>query len=208
MAKLPIVIAKHLAQSLGGTVIVAFLSLILLFSYPSLAAKQALPENQGLFLVATEQLEGTSFQEAVILITHNSERGATGLTINRPTNIPLKEAFPHSKQFTQQHDPLYLGGPVSANAIFVLLRTDQPSQHMHHIAKDIYFSTAKNAFINPINGTSRTYAGYAGWGPGQLKVEIDRGDWILLHTEPGIIFEKTPRELWQRLSKRWSGQWL
>lgn len=186
----------------------ALLALLLLFNVSDLSAEQSLAENQGIFLVATKKLDNTSFQQAVILVTHYSKKGATGLTINRPTNIPLEKIFPHARQLSQKNDSLYLGGPVSTNAIFILLRTEKPTENMHRIAKNIYFSTAKNAYLNPTNGTSRTYAGYAGWGPGQLQTEIDRGDWILVHTEPSIIFEKIPGELWQRLSKRWSGQWL
>jgi putative transcriptional regulator len=83
---------------------------------------------------------------------------------------------------------------------------------MHHIAGDIYFSTGKNAFSRPdeaiASSTMRTYAGYAGWAPGQLQSEIGNGDWLMVHTHPKIIFEKNTEGLWQRLSKRWSGKWI
>ena len=207
MAKLPTVKVTrciHLPRSNLATI---FLSLILGFSCTPLAAEQSAPNDQGRFLVATEQLNNTSFKNAVILITHHSQRGATGLTINRPTDIPLGKIFPHSQQL-QSKDSLYLGGPVSTNAIFFLLRTNHPGHGMHHIAANIYFSTAKNALSNPINGTSRIYAGYAGWSPGQLQKEIERGDWILVHTEPSIIFDSNSDDLWQRLSKHWSGLWI
>lgn len=163
---------------------------------------------KGIFLVATENLNGSSFQETVILLTHNSRRGATGLAINRPTDIPLQQAFPRIRQFQKNTDPLYLGGPVSTNAIFVLTRTRQPRKSMHHIADDIYFSTGKNAFAYPLEDATRTYAGYTGWSAGQLQNEINRGDWLIVHARPEIIFEKNPANLWQRLIKRWSGQWI
>lgn len=208
MAKLPNTANEQRAHMAARCLTTLFISLILFLICTPAVAEIALSDDQVLFLVATEQLEGTSFQEAVILITHYSDRGATGLTINRPTDIPLKKIFPHIPQFEQLNDSLYLGGPVSANAIFVLLRTDQPGENMHRIAKDIYFSTAKNAFSEPVTGSARTYAGYAGWAPGQLQAEIARGDWLLVHTTPDIIFEKNPSIIWPRLSKRWSGQWL
>lgn len=169
---------------------------------------QAEAKTQGRFLVATEQLDGTSFQQAVILITHHSERGATGLAINRPTDIPLKQLFPRIPQLRQRTDSLYLGGPVSTNAIFVLLHTEHPQQGMHLIADNIYFSTAQNAFRYPLGSRSRTYAGYTGWASGQLQYEIDRGDWLLIQTQPEIIFDEDPGGLWKRLIKGWSGQWL
>lgn len=169
-------------------------------------------EDDAIFLVATEQLHGSSFQQAVILLTHFSNRGATGLTINRPAGISLQQAFPRIRQLLQRTEPLYLGGPVSTNAIFVLLRTLQPSNTMHRIAGDIYFSTGQNAFSRPAeaiaNSSTRTYAGYAGWAPGQLQSEIGRGDWLMVHTDPRIIFEEDVKGLWQRLTKRWSGKWI
>jgi len=169
-------------------------------------------KNESTFLVATEKLQGSSFQHAVILLTHFSERGATGLTINRPSGISLRQALPGIKQLRQRTGPLYLGGPVNTNAIFVLLRTRQPDKTMHRIADDIYFSTGKNAFSRSFDSTVnidlRTYAGYAGWAAGQLQNEISRGDWMMVHTYPDIIFEDDTENLWHRLTKRWTGKWI
>jgi putative transcriptional regulator len=194
--------------AMRSALVIAYIFLGLLLTCSPTIAGPSLPEDQSMFLVATEQLDNTSFQEAVILITHNSPRGATGLTINRPTDIALQKVFPHVQQFRQTKGSLFLGGPVSTNAIFVLLRTDQPTQNMHRIARNIYFSTAQNAFSHPFITSSRIYAGYTGWAPGQLQSEIDRGDWILVHTDSNIIFENEPGDIWQRLNKRWSGLWL
>lgn len=176
------------------------------------AADDISSDEESVFLVATNQLHGTSFEQTVILLTHYSKQGSTGLTINRPTDILLTEVLPNIQPLQQRKDLLYLGGPVSPNAIFVLLRTLQPSSNMHRIGEDIYFSTGKHAFTSAIEKTTpsglRTYAGYAGWGAGQLQREIDRGDWLMVHTHPRIIFEKDTESLWQRLSRRWSGKWI
>ncbi len=190
-------------------------SVLLIASFDSsgngLASTVVDSEKKGdsVFLVATEQLNGTAFEQTVILLTHYSQRGATGLTINRPAGISLRKAFPGIRQLQKRNDPLYLGGPVSTNAIFVLLRTDRPSRRMHRISEDIYFATGKHAFAPSSNAReTRAYAGYAGWAPGQLKNEISRGDWLMVHTDADIIFEEAPKSLWQRLLKRWKGKWI
>lgn len=174
--------------------------------------QQTKQNSEGVFLVATKNLAGSSFQRAVILLTHNSKRGATGLTINRPAGISLKQAYPRIRELQQRSDPLFLGGPVNSNAIFVLLRTLQPSRAMHRIANDVYFSTGRNAYARSFDSSSniatRTYAGYAGWAAGQLQNEIDRGDWLMVHTNPEIIFEDDTESLWQRLTRRWTGKWI
>ena len=202
------VMASRQSSALRALSFVLFVISVSVSAYSSARAEQLTNQDQGVFLVATEQLQGSSFQETVILLTHNSERGATGLTINRPTDITLQQAFPRIRQLQQRSDPLYLGGPVGTNAIFVLVRTKHPHRTMHRIANDIYFSTGQNAFDRPLEPTSRTYAGYVGWAPGQLQAEISRGDWLIVHTEPEIIFEENTSKLWQHLIKRWSGLWL
>ena len=55
---------------------------------------------------------------------------------------------------------------------------------------------------------TRAYAGYAGWYAGQLQEEIKRGDWIIVETDTSIVFEDDLDTLWQRLRKKWSGDWI
>jgi putative transcriptional regulator len=164
--------------------------------------------NKGLFLVATEQLSGTGFHETVILITHYSPHGASGIAINRPTDIPLREALPEIGPLQQSVDPLFLGGPVSANVISVLVRTLHPVNGMQHIAANLYFASGQTALAQPIDGTARIYAGYTGWAPGQLQAEVERGDWVVIEIEPDIIFEEDTAVLWRRLHRLWSGNWI
>lgn len=45
----------------------------------------------------------------------------------------------------------------------------------------------------------RVYAGYAGWGPGQLAREIRVGAWIVARADARSIFSLEPSELWPRV---------
>jgi putative transcriptional regulator len=163
--------------------------------------------TQGVFLVATKQLHGTSFQKTIILITHYTDREVMGLAINRPTDTPLNHVFPNISPLKNNTDLLYMGGPVRPKTLFVLLRTKQPKKSMHHVIDDVYFSSAKNAFSPPLQKITRAYNGYSGWSVRQLQNEINRGDWLVVHTNPAIIFEENTSTLWQRLFKKWSGSW-
>ena len=163
--------------------------------------------KKGVFLVATKKLHGTSFQKTIILITHYSDRQIMGLAINRPTDIPLNQVFPDIRPLKNNTDLLYMGGPVRPKTLFVLLRTKQPKKDMHHVIDDIYFSSAKNAFSPPLQKITHAYNGYSGWSGRQLQNEINRGDWLVVHTDPTIIFEEDTSTLWQRLIKTWSGDW-
>jgi putative transcriptional regulator len=169
--------------------------------------EKSLLVKKGAFLVAKRKLHGSSFQQTAILITHYSEKEVMGLAINRPTDIPLNQAFPDVRPLKHNTDLIYLGGPVRPKTMFVLLRTKQPKKDMHHVMDDVYFSSVKSAFSPPSHKITRTFAGYAGWTPRQLQNEINRGDWQVVHARPDFIFEKDTSTLWKRLFKKWSGKW-
>jgi putative transcriptional regulator len=51
----------------------------------------------------------------------------------------------------------------------------------------------------------RVFAGYAGWGSGQLQTEIDEGAWYVLSAEPGDAFVTEPERLWSAVLRRQGG---
>ncbi len=169
--------------------------------------------GKGVFLVATEKLNNSSFKETVILITHYSARGASGLAINRPSTLSLGKAFPQIKELQDHDDEMFLGGPVETTTVFVLMRTKRPHAGMRPIVNDLYFTLGINALAHGLKNikddeSARAYAGYAGWAPGQLDAEINRGDWLVVHADTDIIFEEDHENIWKKLFKAWSGQWI
>jgi putative transcriptional regulator len=49
------------------------------------------------------------------------------------------------------------------------------------------------------------YVGYAGWGPGQLEVELDEGSWIVEPALAADVFTDEPDELWSAVLRRKGG---
>ena len=191
---------------------------LLLFVQASIAntlqvAGPKLDPRKGRFLVATGNLANSSFKETVIYITHYSSLGVTGITINRPANIPINDAFPTIKELSDISDTLYLGGPVKTDGIFVLLKTKRPHAGMKLITNDIYFTVGISAVMHSVpkatdGEATRAYAGYSAWGPGQLQAEIERGDWLVVESDTNIIFENETDTVWPSLYKTWSGNWI
>jgi len=197
----------------GKILVGMVLLLLVVFSANSIAASPQLEPKKGRFLVATDNLANSSFKETVIFVTHFSSRGATGIAINRPANIPMKEAFPSVKELKDINDTIYLGGPVKTDGIFVLMKTKRPHAGMREVVDNIYFTVGLNAVIHGVpksvdGEATRAYAGYTGWAPGQLQAEIKRGDWIIVEADPNIIFDENPNNLWKHLTKIWSGNWI
>jgi putative transcriptional regulator len=168
--------------------------------------------GNGVFLVASHNLATSMFAETVILITHHESGGTMGLTVNRPSEISLSTAFPDIEQLQGENSALFLGGPVSPRAVFVLLRSDEPQAGMERLAKGIYFSRGLSPILedssrNFSGDSTRVFAGYAGWAPGQLEAEIERGDWILAWESPDVAFTHDLKKLWRMLLESWSGRW-
>ena len=52
----------------------------------------------------------------------------------------------------------------------------------------------------------RIFAGYAGWGSGQLEAEIDEGAWYVIDAELGDAFVAQPENLWRAVLRRQPGE--
>jgi len=51
-------------------------------------------------------------------------------------------------------------------------------------------------------GDLRVYAGYCGWGPGQLDNEMRLGAWYLMDASSAVVFDPNPATVWNRLIAR------
>ena len=48
----------------------------------------------------------------------------------------------------------------------------------------------------------RIYAGYAGWGAGQLEDEIAEGSWHVVPAQSSDLFSDSPDRLWREILRR------
>ncbi len=53
----------------------------------------------------------------------------------------------------------------------------------------------------------RLYAGYSGWGPGQLEAEVELDSWIVEPPMPAELFPDDPATLWSDVLDRKGGQY-
>ena len=96
------------------------------------------------------------------------------------------------------------GGPVQPDALLVLAEFDDPSYAGIHITENIGL-VGDNTSIDDLayaTGRARVFAGYAGWGPGQLDAELEREDWFVAPAGVEDIFNPDADELWSRVLTR------
>lgn len=161
----------------------------------------------GQLLIAKRDLTDPNFAETVILLTKYGEDGAMGLVLTRPAGLSLARVFPEIEKAKQRRDVILRGGPVQRNAIFGLVRSKQKFSDAERIFADVHLATSRKAleqaFAEDLEAPAfRVYAGYAGWGPGQLDRELDLGAWAVLGATPEFVFDPDPEGLWRKLIRR------
>lgn len=163
----------------------------------------------GRFLVAARTLRDPNFVETVILLVDFGDEGATGVIINRPTEIPLAGVLPEVSGLKDREDKVWQGGPVASWQLVLLTRSAEAGEGSRRVLSDVYFSTSRLLLERLVEESQefRVYAGYAGWSPGQLEGEIARGGWSVLPGDPEMVFDPHPFSLWRELLERSSGKW-
>lgn len=164
---------------------------------------------RGQLLIAGPGLLDPNFWRTVVLIVEHSEDGAFGLVLNRPSETSVGDAVPEIDELVDRDDPLYIGGPVQPSGVIVLGRFEDPGDAVLLAFDDV---GVLGTGASPEEHTAglragRAFVGHAGWGPGQLDEELERGDWILEPARVQDAFCEAPGELWSAVLRRKGGSY-
>jgi putative transcriptional regulator len=132
-----------------------------------------------------------------------------GLVLNRPSAVTVGEAVPQLEQAVSDAEHVYVGGPVQPTSVVFLVEFLDPAPAGLLVVGRIGFP-APNAAIEELlaaTGRGRVFAGYAGWGEGQLDAEIAQGDWIAHTALPEDVFTDVPEDLWSAVLTRKGGSY-
>ena len=161
---------------------------------------------EGQLLVASPGLHDPNFRRAVVLVTEHTDEGAAGLVLNRPSPSPVAELVPQLEELVDAGEQVWLGGPVQPNAVLVLGEFVDPDDAAVPLFGSLGFPALDEPErVLPVTTRRRVFAGYAGWGAGQLESELERDDWILEPAENDDAFTDDPEELWADVLRRKGG---
>jgi putative transcriptional regulator len=175
-------------------------SLLILFGASPLSADDAKPLT-AILLVGKADLPDDDFAESVVLVMNNLGPAPVGIVVNRPTRITVRRLFPDVAGLARVSDKVYFGGPVEFGAIWFLMRAATPPEHAVQAFDGVYLSADRALLLEllgrpkPMDGL-RIFVGHAGWAPGQLESEIDRGAWTLQRADADTIFNGKSERLW------------
>src|SRR5579875_3756453 len=165
--------------------------------------------TRGQLLIAGPTLLDPNFWRTVVLIVEHTEEGALGLVLNRPSEATVADTVPELNELLDGDDVVYVGGPVSASSIIVLARFEDPHEAALLAFGDVGVLGSGFATEDPTAGVreARAFLGHAGWGPGQLDGELERGDWILEPARLQDAFSEAPEQLWSAVLTRKGGSY-
>ncbi|MFI7892538.1 YqgE/AlgH family protein [Streptomyces sp. CACIS-1.16CA] len=160
----------------------------------------------GRLLVAAPALTDPNFDRAVVLLLDHDEEGSLGVVLNRPTPVGVGDILASWAALTGEPDVVFQGGPVSLDSalgVAVIPGDEGPlGWRRVHGAIGLIDLEAPPELLGPALGSLRIFAGYAGWGPGQLEGELTEGAWYVVESEPGDVSSPRPEQLWRAVLRR------
>jgi putative transcriptional regulator len=177
----------------------------------SLALASAMMDESlaGQLLLASPSLRDPNFERSVVLIGVHSADGAMGIVLNRPSDVTVGEAAPQLEEAVSDSERVYVGGPVQPSSIVFLAEFLDPTPAGLLVLGRIGFPTpeAEIGELSQATERARVFAGFAGWGEGQLEAEIAQGDWIAQAALPDDVFTEVPERLWSDVLTRMGGSY-
>jgi putative transcriptional regulator len=153
---------------------------------------------KGRLLLASPSLFDPNFRRTVVLVTEHTEEGAAGLVLNRRSDTAVAEAVPDLVPLVTDEERVYVGGPVQQEAVLCLAEFDDPDDAAILVVDHVGFVPGDGDFGLLAGETrrARVFAGYAGWGPGQLEAELEVSSWIVEGPERIDLFAEPESDLW------------
>jgi len=160
---------------------------------------------RGKLLLSSPSLVDPNFRKTVVLIAHHDDDGAMGLVLSRPSEVSAAEAVPLLEGLPGAQEPVFVGGPVQPHAFMVLAEFGDVEDSVAPIFDSIGFMSADAEPETLSIQRVRLFAGYAGWGAGQLEAELEEPAWIVVEAEPADPFAEDPDALWREAVARAGG---
>ena len=164
----------------------------------------------GKLLLAMPNMGDPRFHRAVIFLCAHDEDDAMGLVINNEMqNVEFKDLAKQLKfesdikiNFDDIHLPVLSGGPVETARGFLLHSGDFTRSDTMRV-DDAYGVTGTTDALKDValgNGPKDMLfvLGYAGWGAGQLDIEIQENAWLVVDPDTDLVFGDNMDGKWSR----------
>lgn len=164
----------------------------------------------GMLLVATPALQDPNFVDTVVLLLDVTDDGALGVVLNRPSQVLVADVLEPWSDVVAAPEVLFRGGPVGTDgalAVAQLRDPDEPPVGWRPVAGPVGMVDLDTPaeLVDGSLAAMRVFAGYAGWGVGQLASEVEEGSWYVVSGEAGDAFRGETNALRRDVMRRQPG---
>jgi putative transcriptional regulator len=158
-------------------------------------------------LVSMPQMLDPNFSKTVVLLAEYGPHGAFGLVVNRRMDEPAMSIVTADEPL-DIHPGMYLftGGPVEPTRAWILTADKELDAEALEVMAGIYLSASPTLVRRTLESApepaTRMVVGYAGWGAGQLDVELAQGSWLMAPVQADLIFETSADAMWETAIRR------
>lgn len=167
----------------------------------------------GKIIIAPPKVRGNFWQKSVVFITEHNSRSSVGLTLNKPSQMTIKE-------FAQQHNVdidvegfVHIGGPVNVKAFTMLHTSEWSCENTMQVNEEFSLSSSPSMLRRLAMGSCpkqwRLFVGLAGWAAGQLESEIKGTppythnlSWLTAQPSTSHVFDLNGPEQWAESIER------
>ena len=160
---------------------------------------------KGQLILDHGKLRGSFFHRAVVLVCQHDPDGAFGLVLNRATGKKVGDALVANLPDRIKDQMLFLGGPVDPQELSYLHSDSYlpeadvlPNLSLGH-SLDTLVELGESFSVTQ---QMKVFAGYAGWGSGQLDKEMRRDTWMVHPASLDLIFHPQHDQLWQLILRQ------
>ncbi len=175
-----------------------------------LKLNDSLSIKSGDLILSEPMLGDANFRRSVVLICeHSVENGSFGFVLNKPTPINIDDLIEN----VSLKLPVYYGGPVGQDKLFLLHRVENLTQSQH-VKLDLYWGgdvedlLLKYKFNQLKINDFKFLLGYSGWSSGQLEDELKSDSWIIVRDfDTSLLFDCQPDSMWQSILNELGGKY-
>ncbi len=161
----------------------------------------------GRLLVATPGLTDPNFAGSVVLLLQHDDDGALGVVLNRPSQLAVAQVLPGWAAEVTGDPVLHQGGPVGLDGALAVALAPAAPAGFKPVAAGLGIldlDTPPEEVAQALLAM-RVFAGYSGWGSGQLEGELGEGAWYVVDARVDDVFTDDPDGLWRAVLRRQGG---
>ena len=155
---------------------------------------------KGHLLISEPNMLDVNFKRSVILLTDHNEIESIGFILNQPTKLFVNDLI---NGFPSFDAPIYIGGPVQNDTLHFIHCMGDLIDDSIHVKENLYWSGNFQTLMKLViekkifSSQIRFFAGYSGWGAGQLERELEEQSWIVAPGNSEIALRQHNQKLWK-----------